>query len=125
VAKVQEPGLLAARRGGVAGALIARAETRRRSAAERGRITLAGRSIETRYGLFSPRSAIIRSMQDDDYFPFSALRARIAELATQGGHEDREAAAWELADRLARLGGESFHPHRIRPRQRYPLIEAT
>ena len=63
-------------------------------------------------------------MHDDEYFPFSGLRARIAQLALEGREHERERAAWELADRIARIGGASFNPHRSRRRVRYPVIEA-
>jgi hypothetical protein len=55
----------------------------------------------------------------------SSPSARIAQLAAEGGHDEREAAAWELAERIARLGsGHSFNPYRHK-RLRYPVIEAS
>jgi hypothetical protein len=65
------------------------------------------------------------AVTDSESYPFPALRARIAQLAVEGRELERKAAAWPLAERIARLGsGHSFNPYR-RKRVRYPVIEAS
>ena len=65
-------------------------------------------------------------MPDHESYPFVALRERIAQLAAEGGHTEREAACSQLAELIMR-GPQGFNPHR-RPqrakRLRYPVIEA-
>jgi hypothetical protein len=61
-------------------------------------------------------------------YPFPALHARIAQLAAEGRHQEREAACWQLAELIMR-GPVGFNPHRRAverraPRLRYPVIEA-
>ena len=59
----------------------------------------------------------------------AAIRDRLAKLAAQGRHVEREAVAWQLADYIMR-GPQGFNPQR-RPverrvrRLRYPIIEAS
>jgi hypothetical protein len=59
----------------------------------------------------------------------SAIRDRLAKLAAEGRHVEREAVAWQLADYIMR-GPQGFNPQR-RPverrvrRLRYPIIEAS
>ena len=59
----------------------------------------------------------------------AAIRDRLAKLAAEGRHVEREAVAWQLADYIMR-GPVGFNPHagvaerRVR-RLRYPIIEAT
>jgi len=59
----------------------------------------------------------------------SAIRDRLAKLAAEGRHVEREAVAWQLADYIMR-GPVGFNPQR-RPverraqRLRYPIIEVT
>ena len=68
-------------------------------------------------------------MPEPESYPFPAVRKRIAQLAAEGRHAEREAAAWELADRIARLGHSGFNPGRRAPqrvpRLCYPLIEVN
>ena len=58
----------------------------------------------------------------------AAIRDRLAKLAAEGRHVEREAVAWQLADYIMR-GPVGFNPgrrlseKRIR-RLRYPMIEA-
>ena len=54
--------------------------------------------------------------------PFPTLRARIAQLAAEGRHAERDAVAWELADRIARLGHPGFNPGRRLPERRVPRL---
>ena len=59
----------------------------------------------------------------------AAIRDRLAKLAAEGRHAEREAVAWQLADYIMR-GPVGFNPHRLpaeqrAPRLRYPIIEAT
>ena len=58
----------------------------------------------------------------------AALRTRIAQLAAEGREQEREAAAWLLAEIVMR-GPAGFNPHRRlenrAPRLRYQVIEAT
>jgi len=68
-------------------------------------------------------------MSDTESYPFPALRARIAQLAAEGRHAEREASAWLLAE-LTMRGPVGFNPGRRRterraPRLRYPVIEAS
>lgn len=65
----------------------------------------------------------------DDSYPFPTRRARIAQLAAEGRHTERDAAAWLLAEVIMR-GPVGFNPGRRAPerrvpRLRYPVIEAT
>ena len=59
----------------------------------------------------------------------SAIRDRLAKLAAEGRHVEREAVAWQLADYIMR-GPQGFNPQR-RPVERrvrllrYPIIEAS
>ena len=59
----------------------------------------------------------------------AAIRNRLAKLAAEGRHAEREAVAWQLADYIMR-GPQGFNPHRraverrVR-RLRYPVIEAS
>jgi hypothetical protein len=58
-----------------------------------------------------------------------ALRDRIAQLAAEGRHVEREATAWQLAELIMR-GPQGFNPGRRLaarrvPRLRYPVIEAN
>ena len=59
----------------------------------------------------------------------SAIRDRLAKLAAEGRHVEREAVAWQLADYIVR-GPQGFNPQR-RPverrvrRLRYPIVEAS
>ena len=59
----------------------------------------------------------------------AAIRDRLAKLAAEGRHVEREAVAWQLADYIMR-GPQGFNPQR-RPverrvrRLRYPIIEAS
>jgi hypothetical protein len=59
----------------------------------------------------------------------AAIRDRLAKLAAEGRHVEREAVAWQLADYIMR-GPVGFNPQR-RPverraqRLRYPIIEVT
>jgi len=58
----------------------------------------------------------------------AAIRDRLAKLAAEGRHAEREAVAWQLADYIMR-GPVGFNPQRRligRParRLRYPVIEA-
>ena len=59
----------------------------------------------------------------------AAIRDRLAKLAAEGRHVEREAVAWQLADYIVR-GPQGFNPQR-RPverrvrRLRYPIIEAS
>jgi hypothetical protein len=59
----------------------------------------------------------------------SALRARVAQLAAEGREQEREAAAWLLAE-VIMSGPQGFNPgrrlaERRVPRRRYPMIEAS
>ena len=59
----------------------------------------------------------------------AAIRDRLAKLAAEGRHVEREAVAWQLADYIMR-GPVGFNPQRRlikrpAPRLRYPLIEAS
>jgi len=59
----------------------------------------------------------------------SAIRDRLAKLAAEGRHVEREAVAWQLADYIVR-GPVGFNPHRRQPerrarRLRYPIIHAS
>ena len=61
-------------------------------------------------------------------YPFPALRARIAQLAAEGRHAERDAATWKLAE-LTMEGPVGFNPlrralERRVPKLRYPMIEA-
>jgi hypothetical protein len=58
-----------------------------------------------------------------------ALRARMAQLAAEGREQEREAAAWLLAE-LQMRGPAGFNPGRQLAKQqvyrlRYPVIEAS
>jgi len=58
----------------------------------------------------------------------SAIRDRLAKLAAEGRHVEREAVAWQLADYIMR-GPVGFNPQRRlverrARRLRYPVIEA-
>jgi len=59
----------------------------------------------------------------------AAIRDRLAKLAAEGRHVEREAVAWQLADYIMR-GPQGFNPQR-RPVERrvrllrYPIIEAS
>ena len=59
----------------------------------------------------------------------AAIRNRLAKLAAEGRHAEREAVAWQLADYIMR-GPQGFNPQR-RPVERrvrllrYPIIEAS
>jgi hypothetical protein len=62
-------------------------------------------------------------------YPFTALRARIDQLAAEGRHAECEAATWHLAE-LTMRSPRGFTPHwraaeRRVPRLRYPVIEAN
>ena len=55
--------------------------------------------------------------------------ARIAQLAAEGRHAERELACWQLAELVMR-GAASSNPHRRAhdrriPRLRYPVIEVN
>ena len=54
----------------------------------------------------------------------SAIRDRLAKLAAEGRHAEREAVAWQLADYIMRwVAGRSVER---RARQfRYPVLEAS
>ena len=59
----------------------------------------------------------------------AAIRDRLAKLAAEGRHAEREAVAWQLADYIMR-GPVGFNPHRRpsgrrAPRLRYPIIEVN
>ena len=59
----------------------------------------------------------------------AAIRDRLAKLAAEGRHAEREAVAWQLADFMMR-GPVGFNPQRrlierAAPRLRYPIIEAS
>ena len=59
----------------------------------------------------------------------AAIRDRLAKLAAEGRHVEREAVAWQLADYIMR-GPVGFNPQRRLierppPRLRYPIIEAS
>jgi len=59
----------------------------------------------------------------------AALRDRLAKLAAEGRHVEREAVAWQLADYIMR-GPVGFNPQRRvaerrARRLRYPVIEAS
>jgi len=59
----------------------------------------------------------------------AAIRDRLAKLAAEGRHVEREAVAWQLADYVMR-GPAGFTPQRRliqrpAPRMRYPIIEAS
>jgi len=59
----------------------------------------------------------------------AAIRDRLAKLAAEGRHAEREIVAWQLADYIMR-GPVGFNPQRPpverpSPRLRYPIIEAT
>ena len=59
----------------------------------------------------------------------AAIRDRLAKLAAEGRHVEREAVAWQLADYIMR-GPVGFNPHRRQSerharRLRYPVIEAN
>ena len=69
---------------------------------------------------------MVRRMSEAESYAFPALRKRIAQLAAEGRHAEREAAYSQLADLILR-GPQGFNPHR-RPQQRakrlrYPVIE--
>ena len=58
----------------------------------------------------------------------AAIRDRLAKLAADGRHVEREAVAWQLADYIMR-GPVGFNPQRRlverrARRLRYPVIEA-
>ena len=58
----------------------------------------------------------------------ATVRDRLAKLAAEGRHAEREAVAWQLADHIMR-GPVGFNPQRRRverrvPRLRYPIVEA-
>jgi len=59
----------------------------------------------------------------------SAIRDRLAKLAAERRHVEREIVAWQLADYIMR-GPHGFNPHRraverrVR-RLRYPIVEAS
>ena len=59
----------------------------------------------------------------------AAIRDRLAKLAAEGRHVERQAVAWQLADYIMR-GPAGFNPHRRvierrAPRLRYPVIEVS
>ena len=59
----------------------------------------------------------------------SAIRDRLAKLAAEGRHVEREAVAWQLADYIMR-GPQGFNPGRRVAERRvrrlcYPIIEAS
>ena len=59
----------------------------------------------------------------------AAIRDRLAKLAAEGRHVEREAVAWQLADYIMR-GPVGFNPQRRlierpSPRLRYRVIEAS
>ena len=59
----------------------------------------------------------------------AAIRDRLAKLAAEGRHVEREAVAWQLADYIMR-GPVGFNPQRRllerpAPRLRYRVIEAS
>ena len=59
----------------------------------------------------------------------AAIRNRLAKLAAEGRHAEREAVAWQLADYIMR-GPVGFNPQRRPverriPRLRYPVIDAS
>ena len=69
-------------------------------------------------------------MPDHESYPFPVLHARIAQLAAAGREAEREAAAWDLADRIAHIREQGFSPFRAGARAtcarlRYPVIEAN
>jgi hypothetical protein len=69
-------------------------------------------------------------MSEPESLSIPRLRKRIAQLAAEGRHVERDVAAWDLADRIARLGYAGFNPgrrapERCVPRLRYPVIEAN
>ena len=49
----------------------------------------------------------------------AAIRDRLAKLAAEGRHVEREAVAWQLADYIMR-GPQGFNPHRRPFEQRVP-----
>jgi len=58
----------------------------------------------------------------------AAIRDRLAKLAAEGRHVEREAVAWQLADYIMR-GPVGFNPQRRvaewrASKLRYPVIEA-
>jgi hypothetical protein len=54
-------------------------------------------------------------MREPESYAFPTLRARIAQLAAEGRHTEREAAAWLLAEVIMR-GPVGFNPGRRAPR---------
>ena len=59
----------------------------------------------------------------------AAIRDRLAKLAAEGRHAEREAVAWQLAEYIMR-GPVGFNPQRRlierpSPRLRYPVIDAS
>jgi len=59
----------------------------------------------------------------------AAIRDRLAKLAAEGRHAEREAVAWQLAEYIMR-GPQGFNPQRRllerpAPRLRYRVIEAS
>ena len=67
-------------------------------------------------------------MEDDPRRETEALRHRIAQLAAEGRHAEREAVAWQLTE-LTMRGPHGFNPNRRPPdrrarRLRYSVIEA-
>jgi len=68
-------------------------------------------------------------MPDHESYPFVALRERIAQLAAEGRHTEREAACSQRAELIMR-GPQGFNPQRRllerpAPRLRYRVIEAS
>jgi hypothetical protein len=51
--------------------------------------------------------------------PFPPCNARIAQLAAEGRHQEREAACWQLAELIMR-GPVGFNPHRRAVERRAP-----
>jgi len=51
----------------------------------------------------------------------AAIRDRLAKLAAEGRHVERDAVAWQLADYIMR-GPQGFNPHRRPFEQRVPLL---
>ena len=59
----------------------------------------------------------------------AAIRDRLAKLAAEGRHVERDAVAWQLANYIMR-GPQGFNPQRRllerpAPRLRYRVIEAS
>ena len=66
-------------------------------------------------------------MPEPESYPFPALGAQ---LAAEGRRAERDAAAWDLADRIARLGHSGFKSRpaagRVaHPAAAIPVIEAN